>query len=441
MAREPGSFSKGFENFKRRLYLDRHHATERLAVITSIFTVLGLILFGSALGFSIEKNNATLSDKAVYTTQVTTSRTGVDVEVVNIFRSEDQQRAMVLMHIPDISKVSLDSNTYQSFLTGADQNGADQRLKVKPSGAVYVFGTSGYMGYLLNSHNGFPAQIYKLTMRANAELVAPGADVAKESAEASFQKYDQWRVFFNPGAKNAVISNALSQPKLDTKALFYEMVVADQEAKQHQVLENDLVKLKADLSAVDEYNKRLESTTVDGLHVVPPVAPVGVRGDSISGTPGTVTAASDDPNVPATITGSTLQLVTEAPMSGGFNFDWRAGNVKDGYLDSMMPSGMSYLTFMNNKASQAPTELKLNKIDWMMNNGTRLDNYKSKNVSTLDDINKTVQLLTTAYQTYYEDKKKYEVDDLGKLLSYEVQIRDVASNSNINASEKMLKIY
>ena len=212
-----------------RFKLDSHHAIERFGVFFGAIALSFVVIF-SATGVSAYANNQeALSSKALYTPTFKTSKTDISGDVPGIFVNADRTRAMVLMSFKDTTKVSANAQDYRGFLTGSSRGLNQESLQTKVAGSVYVFGSTGYMGVMLDSDKPFNPQIMNLTMRANTELVYKdgGASTDKDlPADGSFQKFDQWRVFFNPGGSEATVSAALSAPQVDVGAIYNEVVVA-----------------------------------------------------------------------------------------------------------------------------------------------------------------------------------------------------------------------
>lgn len=111
-----------------------------------------------------------------------------------------------MMHFDDRAKISYNASDYQAFLLGSNEQLKSEKLGTPGvSGSFYVFGSTGYVGVLLEAKQPFEQQVLNLTLRAKAELTfsqqqASGASNEDVVGDASFAKFDQWRVFINPGA-------------------------------------------------------------------------------------------------------------------------------------------------------------------------------------------------------------------------------------------------
>ena len=417
-----------------RLKLDSHHAIERFGVLFGMLVLSCLVIF-SATGVSAFANNKeALSSTALYTPSFLTSKTGLSGDVPGVYVNENRTRAMVLMHFDDTAKVSANAEDYVGFLTGSSKNLDPQDLKTNIAGSVYMFGSTGYMGVMLDSDKPFSPQVLDLTMRANTELVYKEQDASSSSdlpADGSFQKYDQWRIFFNPGGSEATVSEALGGDRIDVGAIFDEVVISVEEEAIRADLDAQLALMQTDLNRINDATAELERTTADSgsLHLAVPKAPVQIAGDKVSGSRGT--AGTD----------STLSLETEYVLPMGYDLDWREGNVKDGYLKDLIPEGSNYASFLAQRSKETKDDLGINGMKWILSDGTDLrSDYDSSNpmVKPLIEI---TNKLSQAYQDYYNNKKTYQVDLQTELLDLEVNLRNVESNFTSNVAQDAVRTY
>jgi hypothetical protein len=415
--------------------LDSHHAIERFGVFFGAIVVSSVLIFGASGVSAFTNNQHELSSTALYTPTFITSKTDISGSVPGIYTNETKTRAMVLMKFNDTSQVSVNAEDYQGFLTGSTLDLNQQALKVSVAGSVYVFGSTGYMGVMLDSDEPFSPQIMDLTMRANAELVYKEDDgTADEEAMAgdgSFQKYDQWRVFFNPGGTDVTVSEALGGDTVDVGAVFDEIVLSVDEDKLRTTMDAQLALMKTDLNRINEGTAELERTTADGgsLRLMPPEVPVQLAGDVIEGSAKT----DDEP--------SSLKLKTDFVMPLGYNFDWRNGSVKEGYLEDLIPKDSNYVSYLAQRATETPDAFRVNDMEWLLNDGTNLKkDYQTTN-STVKPLFDIMNKLSLAYSDYYKNKEVYQVDLYSQLLDLEVSLRNVESNFTMNDRDEVLLSY
>lgn len=417
-----------------RFKLDSHHAIERFGVLFGVLVVSSVFIFGAAGTSAYSNNQTSLSSTALYTPKFLTSKTNISGDVSGIFVNEDRTRAMVLMNFSDQSQVSVNAADYQGFLTGSTMDLNEESLKTTVEGSVYVFGSTGYMGVMLDSDEPFTPQVMDLTMRANAELVynADGTTAEDEAAtDGSFQKYDQWRVYFNPGGSEATVSKALGNGPVDVGAIFNEVVVSSEETKIRDAMDSQLALMQTDLARIKDAESEMARTTADSgtLSLVPPTVPEAIAGDEVTGSP----RIGESP--------STLDLDTDYVMPLGYDFDWRGGSVREGYLQSLLPAGSNYVSYLNERAKETPDTFRVNELQWLLNDGTDLKSDYTSSTVTVKPLFDIMNRLSQAYQDYFTNKKVYQVDQHTKLLDLEVNLRNVESNVTVNDEPDVVLSY
>ena len=210
---------------------------------------------------------------------------------------------------------------------------------------------------------------------------------------------------------------------------YEECVTRDQEKTMRDKLDQDLVTINNDLTQVREYRERLETQGV-----VVPDDPEAIRGDVI------VDEATAD---------SADKALTYKPsyvFERGYNFDWRNGSIKQGYLASIAKN-QDFEAFLRSKAQAVEkfSSVSVGKNEWRMNDGTvvsDLDNSIARNKA----ITQNVQLLEQAWSQYYNDKVTYQVDDLTSLLRLEIDTQNVeleysATLQGVDGNDKLLIVF
>lgn len=455
-----------------RLKLDSHHAIERFGVVASGLAVAFVLLFGGAMRSASANNKEQLDSTALYTPTFTTSKTELSGVVNGVYRSNDGRRAMVLMQFKEAEsrQFSADANTYQGFLTGSDSSFNHQALKSDVEGDIVMFGSTGYMGVVLDSDVPFEQQILNLTLRAKSELVYnEGTGKLRKDLEGvdSFKQHDQWRVFVNPGASQAEKADSLDGGRIDVAAIYYELVIAPQEAEVRAQMNERLAMMSAGLVRIEEYTAEMNRVNVDGVSIVPPKVPEQIAGDVVTGVRGNdmpVTESADGDTsamAPSTtavgekVVKSTLDLSTKWVSPKGYDFDWRGGSVEEGYLKDLVPKGGSYIEYLNERSLDAVDEtddgeaaakdgFRPNELEWVLNDkgGTNLKtDYGSSDALTMKPLKDIMNNLTQAYTDYYTDKKEYQEALYGQLLELEVQLRNVESTSSVNNGDAAVVIW
>ena len=424
--------------FAARMKLGPHHAIERFGVITSIISATFVLLLVGTIASAVGNNRARLDETALYTASFTTSRTELSGEVDGIYTNEEGTRALVLMRFRDSDEgsFSTDAANYQAFLTGSNEQLDTRALATTVTGSIVVFGSTGYIGVVLDSDAPFEQQIISLTLRANSELVyqeGAGRELREDlQSDNSFAEFDQWRLFLNPGASGAEEATSLAGARIDPSAMYYELVVAEQEEEVRAAMDEQLMEMGAVLNRIEEYDGEMSRVNVDGVFIEPPEVPVQVAGDEVTGDP------ADGDNE------ATLALETGWVHPRGYDFDWRSGTVEEGYLDELMPEGeTSYVTYLAEKARAEDEEnggFTANDMEWHLTDGSDLSDSRDSS-QALDPLNNIMNNTTQAYQDYHRLKTEYQVDSLSALLELEVALRGVDSAGSVNADEEALLTY
>lgn len=455
------AFKDKAKAFANKMKLSSHHAIERFGIMVGVFGVIGVLLLAGATTTAIGNDKTKLDATALYTPSFTTSKTQIGGDVTGVYTSTDKTRALIMMKFKDPALVSANANNYQAFLTGTTADLGQQQLKTKITGEIVTFGSTGYIGVVMNSDQPFEQQILNLVVRSNSELVYT-PDQTREVSEDlrddnSFAKYDQWRVVANPGANNATVSPALDSASFDPGSFYAETVVAPLEQEQRTAMNDQLGVLRADLAKISEYTTQIEgddnndvtAITADGVRLIVPDAPAQIAGDQVTGEPGKAPKGDDltpEQIAKDIVDSSTEELVTDWVDPRGFNFDWRNGSVEEGYLADLVPENMTYANFLAEKRTAKGSadgdtgSLGLSNMEWTLTDGSKLSSYSSTD-SAMRPLITASNNLMQAWQTYYNDKVTYQVEMYNALIDLEIDLRNVESSSTINSGDSALLTY
>ncbi|MCX5103414.1 hypothetical protein [Streptomyces sp. NBC_00439] len=421
--------------FSRKFKLDSHHAIERFGVFFGIFAVTGAIVITGSGAAALKAGNDALTQTALYTTKFKTSKTNLDGTVDGVYTNKSDSKALVMMHFDTSAQISYSAADYRAFLLGSDTSLNSEPVSTSGvKGSFHVFGSTGYVGVLLEADRSFNRQVLNLTVRATAELTTPGPEQAnspdKLAGDETFSKYDQWRVFFNPGASGVKKIAALDALTFDPAQAFYEVALKEEETEARNALDQKLVEMRANLTQIQSYTSDLQTTKVDGLFLRPPAVPASIASDKVTG----VSVAEARDGV------STLSLQTMRVVPGGFVLNWRVGNVYDGYLEALVPAGQTYAQFFAKKRDESsdPRGLQISDMQWIISDGSSLTkDYQSSDV-TMRPLMNVMNNLSQAYQNYAKNKSEYQSDLTLNLLRLDVNLRDVQSNSTIRDDKEFL---
>lgn len=273
--------------FGKRFKLDSHHAIERFGVFFGIFAVMGLVVVAGSGAAAFKAGSDAVSHTALYNTEFTSSKTQLKGTVDGVYTNHTGNRALVMMHFPASAAISYNAADYQAFLLGT--NDKLQTEKVSTSGirgTFHVFGSTGYVGVLLDADRPFDRQVLNLTVRANAELTYDERHQSRDDqvvGDSSFKKYDQWRVIINPGASRTTDIPALDAASFDPARAYYDVVLKTQEQQTLYKLDQKLLAMRTSLKQVESYTSDLATTKVDGLFLRPPAVPTSIAGYQVAG--------------------------------------------------------------------------------------------------------------------------------------------------------------
>lgn len=449
----PSGFAQKFKAFQTRFKFDSHHAMERFGVAVAVFSLTGAALLTGAGVSSYTNSQEQLSATAMYTQSFTTSRTQATGRVMGVYTDPSKTRTMVLLNARDEARLPANADDYQVFLTGTDRELHQHSLKGKSITARYVtFGNNAkYMAVVLDNPNGFDLQILDMTIRINREISykeGEGAASAPQSGgsssssktdpnagDKSFQQYDQMRIAFNPVASGSITMNlGTAGTEFNAGDVYHEAVTRDSEQKLRTEMDSQLLQMKADLAKIDQYMSQISTTPVNDrgtmLRLNEPVVPDVIAGDEVTGQDAKSSKTGE----------STLFLSSKTVVPGGYDFDWRHGTVNEGYLDQVVPKGMSYVDFMKSQAALSAPAPDWQKVEFTLNNGTPLSSYTNKDelVKPFLDLRNN---LITSWQTYYDHKKAYQVNSYNDLLNLEIELRNVRTTTVQNTNANVLTLY
>lgn len=413
-----------------KLKLGPHYRMERFSLLFCVMVVGILVTTVSCFVAHVQTQNTTLGEQAIYSTEFETSKTGVSGKVIDVYSSEDKAKTLLLLKFDDTKVVSTNADNYQMFLTGASVEQNKQTLDGIPSGSIYMFGNTGYMGIYLVNKDGFGPQILDLVVRCNSELQTNASeDVDEEVEDKSFVDYDQFRVYFNPGASKAKHLDCLDGSKAPSIKDFYnEAVITPQEDEIHAQLETQVNNMCVSLNQIHEYEERLET---EGITV--PAEPSVIAGDKV--------ITNDDGSYtykPATV------------LPGGYDLDWQHKSVTDGFIKGLIEKTDSpnmtvdqYFAMMTREANADASGNKLdtNNIEWQLNDGTLISSLSGGKSSRYTKYMDMCNDLTNAWRTYYNQKVDYQREMLGSLLDLEVSKDGILTSSSVNTSENVLQCY
>ena len=433
-----------FGLFFEKLF-SKHFAIERFGVSFGIMAGLIAILFVISTKDFFNHQNQQLGSQAMYTTEIKTSKTGADGKVVQIYTNKAKTKSFVLFKFSDPQSVPLNPKQYKFYLAGSSVTKQYQPLGARPAGSFYIFGSTGYMGVYLVNHKGFNSQIYNLIGRINKRIVND-TDVSASNATGTFKKYDQFQIYFNPGAtkvKNLKCLDTKAEPSVSD--LYSEMILQKESKRIKGQLGDKLDTLAIDLNNIQDQIHRLES--YDKIAV--PDGPEYIKGDKI-----------------VTRNGKKY-LETNHIIPGGYNFEWQNADFQNNDIlpDLLKQNKLSpktsiddFLEIMaeknkNNTSGDLANSKYTNAVipdkGWKFKNGkpalvtdgSTTNDSDGDLISKQTTINNDIQNLEQAWQKYISDKTDYQTNQLSKWLNLESNYSNINNFSAVNDSKNVLTLY
>src|SRR5699024_5894339 len=123
----------------------------------------------------------------------------------------------------------------------------------------------------------------------------------------------------------------------------------------------------------------------------------------------------------------TLTYNPSVVLPGGYDFDWRTGSVYTSYTEVLDTQGLSLQQYMNQKSLEENVTFTTSDVgEWYMTDGTLVDDNATS--TSYEQIVSDIELLQSAWRTYFEDKTTYQITDLTALLRLELNAESIRSD-------------
>lgn len=285
-------------------FLNKHMKIERMIITCAImvFAIFAVIGYDGVTLYS--RSRVVLSDEPILEGVATTTVTGTQFYIDNIYGSEDGTQVMVVLS-GDLSTVSYVADTYKVYLAGKSAE--------TYSGGVYVFGDLGLLCVYVTSIEGFPAEKTELILRCEAST-------GSNSLDDDFMSF-----FINLGAKNITKVPFMDDAGLNVELMAKSAFFADEDNEVRTMLYE---KQSAMVSArVALLNLR---SNMSRLGIELPVAPEWMichTTDENGNPTDTIDYVDNREN-----TGSEY-IATSYVFAGASDFDWENTTRLDNYAD------------------------------------------------------------------------------------------------------------
>lgn len=434
-----------FNKILNKLKIGSHYRIERFGWIFSLLSFGMLICLGFAWRAQMNINKIDFKSRAVYAPVFETSRTHNSGSVVGVFSNTDRTKAFVLLKMKNMESLPSDAKDYRMYITNSSMPGNPRKSDHKPSGSIYMFGTSGYMGLYIIDKAGFEQAIKRITVRIGKELATVDSNkIQGDAVDESFAKYDQFNVLINFGADfgdkmvqadenspdefiNVGLkeSDVLSGDKIEATKIFKTLVIDPREKEIKAVLLDDLKDMQTTKKLIAEYTERYEKLDIDGKHGIVPEEPIEMRGDEIT----------DVDGLP--------YLKPSYVYSNGYDFVWQDRSIEDGYLKDVVPAGESALNFMI-QHDKAVETMETKQELWYLSDGSLLSAYEDNGGTQYKVVNDAMVArddIIGFWSKYIDKKKTYQITDLRSLLELEITMRAVDRNYTVNDAADTLLSY
>lgn len=263
-------------NKTAKFYLfDGHHKIEQFMIVFLAFVIALVSIAGLAYKKTADSRKIFLTEQAVYTTGGVFSLSGSGVTVHNVYRNEDFTRTFVLLQVNDISKLNYNANDYKMLMTHA----TGDPIEGSPTGGVYVFGNTGYIGLYFTNALGFKSQLYDITLRDDSKLdtYTNKGIYVEGMIDPSDAHHNQMHFRVNFGGTAGVVAKFLDNDSFSIVDAYNETVMAESYLAAKEELSATLLSMNIERMNIDSYEKQLVQY---GIRI--PNLPVHIAGDYVT---------------------------------------------------------------------------------------------------------------------------------------------------------------
>lgn len=434
-----------------------HYAIERFGIVFLTLVICMSCLLGSIAHRQSQLKKHYREGQAIYTSSFMFSKSKVSGNVRGVYVNPDRTKCLLLLRFSDMSKLPIDASEYICMVTGSTPEPHTEPLKSKPNGMMYLFGASGYAGLYFENAEAFPSQILSVTLRSTNNFGGGSGEVQYD--DTTFQKFDQARIYFNPGAGNATRVNFLDMDEWNIKDAYAEVVVKGQEKSVRGSLYNTLVEMHREYVKLDEYKLRM-----DKLGMKMSAFPKELDGDKLYAmNPADKTNKpmvwnvetgywySSDGAIKSTETGVNYYYESGVDLPGTIEVDWMNKHVSDGYMKDLTGSDdvKEWVAYLNDQAKvNSETETAFTpKTDWYYADGTLFEEDLIDGDAVNDEqkqmIASTISMIEESWNHLYELKETYQTELMPSLAKIEIDINSVMQSytTHTNDNGDFLYLY
>lgn len=418
------SFWNRVTGLRDKLKLGPHHKMERFSIMIGI-TVSFLLLF-TTLSFAANRSDVAnlASSQAIYTESFNFSLSNQKMYVEGVYGNKDQTDVMVLLRMQDVTSMSADAKNYDLYITGEKKS-----ISYTPKVSFSLFGSTGYGIIRFQDDEPLKKEILDVTIRANASLSSEdgtGTSGDKDDTDASFSKYDQGKLYVNPGAENVKTLDWLKTGEEDPSKLYIALVAEAKDEEIHKEIEKQVKELNNLLNRSTEYTNRLVSSGYEE-----PSAPWFMKGDYVS---------------------EKGALVAAKNLSRAYELDYTTKTIRDGYINQVMKDVSEFDAYMkehtNDTSADSRNEEQKEQVDSIKTlkyeDGSTLDlNEVSTGSSPSAQVaaKDSVESLQATWRSYVKTKGKLQRDLMRDLLILDADVQSQKSGFSTHTGKGAVTLY
>lgn len=442
--------------------LGPHNTMERFCFLFIMFMTVFLLIILSSIHQRSQRNKITLTNQSIYGGDTVFSLTQDTVNVEGLWTNEGCTKAFILLHIPNgMTNLSTRASDYAMFMTGVNTE-----LDSSPTGSIYVFGSTGYIGLGFTNAAGFKPAAYDIVLR-NMSYISEGYSEAAANmyTDESFQYHNQCRIVANFAASEAKIANFYSKVDYTANDIYKELIQSDSISDVIVECDEVVEDINASMVKANEYARRLDDA---GISIEEPL-PSEIYGSNITTEPLACSSTRFDSNYMLYMPtgnindadgsfkyvdtrydtdtykrGDRLYYNTDYVFPGGINLEYYNLTADSDLLSDIIPAGTSYKQFIEQLNEEAQI--------YTVNNGAQFGKYIDSRDGTVFSKNDTMDVVNTsitgdisgyesAVSAIFNDEKKLQTDLFLRFLKIYYDSSAINDVTSVYMGDDVLTMY
>lgn len=409
--------------FRRIRMWGKHHHIELFGTVLGTLLMILLIDSISICVYASRENDRLLLENAVFANSFTTSLSGKDGTISQVYVNPERNKCVVLFKFDDMNGMVADAGKYQVFIKSFNVFKGDYASRKKTQldvmGGFYVFGSTGYTALYLSAVNGFPKECYEIILRCN-DVLQMGTDLSENAArDASYAQFDQWRVIINPNGNTAKECDFLDD--FNITSLYQDAVIDENESTVREKLYEDVKIMYSSWKKINNYRNNLES-----LNVKVPSLPVYIADDELT---------VDEEGI--------IQYKSGFDLENGVDYDWHGKTLHDvSFLDMVKQADITDIQFFNSLNNYQTSDFQLTSNIWYMADGSviNLDESNLKLTNT-QAVVENIKGYNLAVNDYYNAKRLYHCTHLIDYLYLESNMKIAGKYFTSNYNDGVVTVW